>query len=256
MHAARDRLDVRQLAPEALLGAAPQLRRAARRRGRRARTARARRRPRSAACGPPRTRAGGRSTSRRACGGTPPRDPSSRRCPRSPRRRSALSVSSRISSAVSYSQWRAIVRAHSSRRSWTSGAQRYSSGLPVEGELVGGRPELGGGELVQRPRVPDLVLRDGRERDVLLEERRDPGPLRVSPAEEELVVGDREQEVRAVAHGRLRHAWVEACPAPPARCPPVGAGHARPSTAARSRPSLPAPSPAFPPSRAPRAAAP
>ncbi len=70
-------------------------------------------------------------------------------------------------------------------------------GLPVERERVGRRAELGRGELVQRPRVPDLVLGDRRERDVLLEEGRDPRPLRVPPAEDELVVGDREQEVGA-----------------------------------------------------------
>ena len=61
-------------------------------------------------------------------------------------------------------------------------------------------PELGRGQLVERPRVADLVLRDRRERDVLLEEGRDPGPLRVPPAEEQLVVGDREQQVGPLAH--------------------------------------------------------
>ena len=73
-------------------------------------------------------------------------------------------------------------------------------GLAVERELVGGRAELRGSELVERSRVPDLVLRDRREGDVLLEERRDARPLRVAPAEDELVVGDREEEVGAVAH--------------------------------------------------------
>ena len=65
--------------------------------------------------------------------------------------------------------------------------------LAVEGELVRRRSELGSCQLVQRARVPDLVLRDRREGDILLEEGRDPGPLRVPPAEKELVVGDREQ---------------------------------------------------------------
>ena len=99
------------------------------------------------------------------------------------------------------------------------------SGTPpaaVERELVGGGAELGGGELVERPRVADLVLGDRRERDVFLEERRDPGPLRVAPAEDELVVGDREEQVRA----------------------------------RRSRVSSPAPCRACPRARAPRAAAP
>ena len=62
--------------------------------------------------------------------------------------------------------------------------------LPVERELVGGRAEVACRELVQRPRVPDLVLRDRGERDVLLQHGRDPGPLRVAPAEDQLVVGD------------------------------------------------------------------
>ena len=70
-------------------------------------------------------------------------------------------------------------------------------GRAVERELVGGRAELARGELVERPRVPDLVLRDRRERDVLLEERRDAGPLRVAPAEDQLVVCDREQQIGA-----------------------------------------------------------
>src|SRR5207244_1937402 len=50
-------------------------------------------------------------------------------------------------------------------------------GPPVEGELVRRRAELPRCELVQRPRVSDLVLRDRREGDILLEARRDPGPL-------------------------------------------------------------------------------
>ena len=46
-------------------------------------------------------------------------------------------------------------------------------------------------ELVDRARVADLVLRDRRERDVLLEHRRDARPLGVAPAEDELVVSER-----------------------------------------------------------------
>src|SRR6266566_3155375 len=68
--------------------------------------------------------------------------------------------------------------------------------LPVERELVRGRAELSGRVLVERPRVPDLVLRDRREGDVLLEERRDPCPLRVPPAEDQLVVSELEQLLR------------------------------------------------------------
>ena len=67
--------------------------------------------------------------------------------------------------------------------------------LPVERERVGVGAELDRRELVQRARVADLVLRDRRERDVLLERRRDPGPLRVAPAEDQLVVGELKQRV-------------------------------------------------------------
>ena len=49
--------------------------------------------------------------------------------------------------------------------------------LAVERKLVRGRAELPRRELVQRPRVPDLVLRDRREGDVLLEHGRDARPL-------------------------------------------------------------------------------
>ena len=65
----------------------------------------------------------------------------------------------------------------------------------VERELVGGRAEVARRELVQRARVADLVLRDRRERDVLLERRRDARPLGVAPAEDQLVVGELEEAV-------------------------------------------------------------
>ena len=68
-------------------------------------------------------------------------------------------------------------------------------GRAVEGELVGGRPALARDELVERARVPDLVLRDRRERDVLLQQRRDPRPLRVAPAEDQLVVSDLQEQL-------------------------------------------------------------
>src|SRR5205823_14186652 len=73
-------------------------------------------------------------------------------------------------------------------------------GLPVERELVGGRAEFLRGELVQRSSVPDLVLRDRREGDVLFEKRCDARPLGVPPAEDELVVSDREEKWRLLAH--------------------------------------------------------
>ncbi len=72
----------------------------------------------------------------------------------------------------------------------------------VEGQLVRGRPALACHELVERSRVPDLVLCDRRERDVLFQQRRDPGPLRVAPAEDQLVVSDlQEQLLFLLCHG-------------------------------------------------------
>ena len=52
------------------------------------------------------------------------------------------------------------------------------------------RVEVASRELVEGPGVPDLVLGNRREGDVLLEEGRDAGPFGVSPAEDELVVSD------------------------------------------------------------------
>jgi hypothetical protein len=69
------------------------------------------------------------------------------------------------------------------------------AGIPVEGELVGGDSPLACDELVESACVADLVLRDGRERDVLLQQRRDPRPLRVAPAEDELVVSDLQEQL-------------------------------------------------------------
>jgi hypothetical protein len=65
----------------------------------------------------------------------------------------------------------------------------------VEGERVGVGAELGRGEVVESARVTDLVLRDRGEGDVLLEERGDPGPLGVAPAEDQLVVGKLEEQL-------------------------------------------------------------
>jgi hypothetical protein len=74
---------------------------------------------------------------------------------------------------------------------------------PVVRERVCSGAELLGDDLVERAGVADLVLRDRGERDVLLEERRDPGPLRVPPADDQLVVRQREEDV---SPRRCRHA--------------------------------------------------
>ena len=70
----------------------------------------------------------------------------------------------------------------------------------VEGERVRVGAEVARGELVQRARVPDLVLRDRREGNVLLQEGRDPRPFGVPPAEDQLVVRELEQQPGTVAH--------------------------------------------------------
>jgi hypothetical protein len=61
----------------------------------------------------------------------------------------------------------------------------------IERERIRIAVELDRGELLQRARMADLVLCDGRERDIFLERRRDPRPLRVAPAEDQLVVSYR-----------------------------------------------------------------
>ena len=61
----------------------------------------------------------------------------------------------------------------------------------VERERVGIVAE----ELVRGARMADLVLRDRRECDVLLEHRSDARPLRLAPAEDELVVSQLEQQL-------------------------------------------------------------
>ncbi len=48
-------------------------------------------------------------------------------------------------------------------------------------------------ERVVRGGVPDLVLRDRRERNVFLDMRREAGPLGVAVAQDQLVVGERQQ---------------------------------------------------------------
>jgi hypothetical protein len=68
--------------------------------------------------------------------------------------------------------------------------------VPVERERVRVRSELLCCELIPGARVADLGLRDRRERDVLLEEGRDPCPFRVAPAEDQLVVSEGQQFLR------------------------------------------------------------
>ena len=53
-----------------------------------------------------------------------------------------------------------------------------------------------GEEPVQRLGVAQLVLGERADRDVLLEDRADPGPLGIGEPDDELVVGHREQEQR------------------------------------------------------------
>ena len=62
-------------------------------------------------------------------------------------------------------------------------------------ELVGGRSEVARRELIESARMTDLVLRDRRERNVLLEGRRDARPFRVAPAEDQLVVSYLQKEL-------------------------------------------------------------
>ena len=72
----------------------------------------------------------------------------------------------------------------------------------IERELVGRRSVLARDELVERAGMTDLVLSDRRERHVLFQERSDPRPLRITPAEDELVVSDLEQRARVLlVHG-------------------------------------------------------
>ena len=90
--------------------------------------------------------------------------------------------------------------------------------MTVVGRLAAVRDAVGvvigqlGEQLVQRSGMADLVLGDRAGRDVLLEHRRDPGPLGVPEADHELVVGRAEDQLgEGVAsaevkrHGRGRH---------------------------------------------------
>ena len=79
---------------------------------------------------------------------------------------------------------------------------------PVERERVG-VAVLAHDELVERARVADLVLRDRGEGDVLLEHRRDAGPFRLAPAEEELVVSYRQELLPARSRASFSRALIE-----------------------------------------------
>jgi hypothetical protein len=67
--------------------------------------------------------------------------------------------------------------------------------LAAEGQLVSRAPGQGGGELVDRLGVGDLVLGQGRERDVLFRDGGQARPVAVAMAEDELVVGQRQQQL-------------------------------------------------------------
>ncbi len=73
--------------------------------------------------------------------------------------------------------------------------------MPVVGgpAIVGDGVRVRAGQLaektVERRGVAELVLREGAHRDVLLEERRDPGPFRIGEADDELVVGQRAEQL-------------------------------------------------------------
>ncbi len=73
-------------------------------------------------------------------------------------------------------------------------------GVAVEREGVRIGVKLDRGELVKRPGVADLVLGDRRKGDVLLERRRDPGPLRVPPPEDQLVVSQAQKQLCPLVH--------------------------------------------------------
>ncbi len=74
--------------------------------------------------------------------------------------------------------------------------------LAAVGDAIGVVIGQLGQQLVQRPGMTDLVLGDRAGRDVLLEHRRDPGPLRVPEADHELVVGGAEDQLGESVAGR------------------------------------------------------
>ena len=137
-------------------------------------------------------RAGAPPTARRACGGRPPRGRSSPRARRALRHPLASARSAgcgllprRGSVARSCAPSRAGAARRAVRIGIPSGARsKASASASVSSSTAR--------ELVERSRMADLVLCDRRERDVLLERRRDPGPLGVAPADDQLVVSERE----------------------------------------------------------------
>ncbi len=80
-------------------------------------------------------------------------------------------------------------------------------GVPPGGRVRGQRPDRTvAGHLGRQPvpdhRVAHLVLRDRRERQVLLDVRRDAGPQAVTVPHDELVVAQCQQQVDARVHHR------------------------------------------------------
>ncbi len=69
-------------------------------------------------------------------------------------------------------------------------------GGTTEGDAVGVVIGQLGQKLVERLGMADLVLGDRAGCDVLLEHRRDTGPFRVPEADDELVVGDAQDQLR------------------------------------------------------------
>ena len=130
-------------------------------------------------------------------------------------------ASSRTASAVSYSQRRAMVIAQS------PAAVVEQPGVPVGVRLavVGERVAIAVGQLgqqvVERGGVPQLVLGQRAHGHVLLEERRDAGPLGVAEADDELVVGHRQEQLAEGDGGQRppRSSWRGpwAWPGPPPR---------------------------------------
>ena len=58
-------------------------------------------------------------------------------------------------------------------------------------------------QLVHGARMADLVLGNRRKRDILFEHRCDSRPLGVAPAEDQLVVSQRQEQIRALVHERF-----------------------------------------------------
>ena len=91
-------------------------------------------------------------------------------------------------------------------------------GLAAVGDAIGVVIGQLGQQLVQRSRMTDLVLGDRAGRDVLLEHRRDPGPLRIPEADHELVVRGAENQLgEGVAGGDVERNGLAVTRRPPSR---------------------------------------